>query len=127
MKVSHVTGYAYDIFNAGKMIKHISDAISTDISQYPDCCESAVKIYNVTAPNWEIVAVGFSGEPCNVQFPCLMHNIETDAWAYSRCLLWFEGKQGFCWNGGHYVDSKEEAVKGFQSLIVGLVYYTEDY
>lgn len=127
MQLSHMTGYAYDVFNAGKMIKHISDALCTDIGQYPDCCESAVKIYNVTAPNWEIVAIGFNGEPGDVSYPCLMHNIETDDWAYSRNLVWFENKQGFCWSGGHYNNTKEEAKESFSKMIKGHLYYTEDY
>ena len=124
---SNVTGYGYDIFLAGKMIERIANATCNDVGQYPDCCTSMVRLYNVTAPNWEFVAIGFSAEPCNVYFPCLMHNTETDDWAYSRSLVWFEGKQGFCWSGGHYNNTKDEAVEEFQSLINGLVYYTEDY
>ena len=124
---SKITGYAYDIFKAGQMIKHISDATSNNVDQYPDCCTSFVRINNVTAPNWEFIAIGFSCEPMNVHFPCLMHNTETDDWAYSTSLIWFESKQGFCWNGGRYVKDKQTAVDEFQKLIAGLVYYTEDY
>lgn len=124
---SKITGFAYDVFKAGLTIERISKATSNNVAQYPDCCNSAVKLYNVTAPSWEFVAIGFNGEPMSVQFPCVMYNVETDKWAYSRNLVWFEEKQGFCWSGGNYVNDKKTAVEEFQKLTQGLIYYTEEY
>ena len=86
----HITGYAYDIAQTGKTIEHIAKVTGCDVNKYPDACRTDARLFNVTAPNWEFVAIGINAEPCNVSCPCLMHNVQTDDWAWSRSVVWFE-------------------------------------
>lgn len=122
--VGKFTGYGYDVAKIGTMLKHIEEVTGCKIEDYGQDHEMS-RLVNVTNKNWEFVAIGISAEPCDVHIPCLMHNIERDEWAWSRDILWYEEKKGFCWSHGHY-RSEKDARQEFADNIQGLVWYNSE-
>ena len=122
------TGYGYDLVAiVGFIISHIAKITNTDVMEYYHATTTPdVPIFNVTAPNWEFVAVGAHVEPTNVHMPCLMHNIKSGGWAWSRDIIWYADKDGFCWSGGNYCD-EQTARAEFGEYADGVVWHNADY
>lgn len=121
------TGYAYDLKRASQTLAHIEEVANVNTLDYSHCEPTTEKLLaNITSPNWVFVAIGFRAQAGNVGFPVLAHNIVTDAWAWSRNLVWYEEKQGFVWDGGNYT-SEEKARARFRDECDGLLYFTEKY
>lgn len=108
------TGYGYDITTVVlSILVHIGTLTNTNPLDYYKGTEPQNRLFNVTAPNWEFIAVGLVAEPGNVNIPCLMRNIETGKWAWSRNIVWFEDAKGFSWAGGNYCDDEATARASF--------------
>ena len=127
--IAGFTGYGYDIVAVVMgIIYHIAQITNTDVLNTDTSATTpSGPIYNVTAPNWEFIAIGVLLEPTNVHVPCLMRNIATGEWAWSRDLIWYEDKHGFVWSGGNYCHTEEEARARFNEYSEGVIWHTEDY
>ena len=120
---AETTGYAYDLKRAGQILAHIEELTGINMLDYSHAQPTTEKtLANVTSPNWVFVAIGFRAHAGNVGFPVLAHNIETDAWVWSRNLVWYEKEHGFVWDGGNYT-SKEKARAKFQNECDGGLLY----
>lgn len=119
------TGYGYDMARLGNMMKHIEDVTGCRIDDYGTNHEMP-RLVNITNKKWEFVAIGVACEPQDVHMPCLMRNLETGEWAWSKDLIWFEEKQGFCWSHGHYTD-EIDAREQFGNNCQGLIWYGEEF
>lgn len=124
------TGYGYDIAKVVmSILVHIGTLTNTNPLDYYTGTEPQNRLVNVTAPNWEFIAVGLLAEPGNVNVPCLMRNIVTGEWAWSRNIIWINDSNGFAWAGGHYCDDDEATARSeFNQACQGnILWCVEDY
>lgn len=96
------------------VIAHVQDLICADM-----------RIRNVTAPNCEFVAIGIRTR-AYIGCPVLAHNVVTDEWIFAHNAVWYDKKNGFCWDSGTYTD-EQHARALFKKECADVLYHTEAY